>query len=343
MPGIDASSPGPDRWLDDPGTPAKLTTIRSKSYLRLAGKPNRSKMHTENRLDQLDEAELIRLVNVCPLLHFSEKAESDLIALLGRENNSTAEMAGMIRRKRGMTARILRAVNSAYYGLAEPVHDIEEAILYMGLNQVRRIVLASPVLEEPEDFGNVPAHQVKTVWRHAMASAVLTQEIVQHGDLRLHEEISYQAGLLHDVGHLVMAAISPERFNQLKSRTYRSVDELMREEERLFTRAHPGIGALYLKRLPVSPEVVNAVAHHHTPEDPGAQTVLAAVVALAEELARRASLDGYPKVKRDTERAWTEVPAWRLVFGNNEKRSRSLDKHLRHFLPSLPELLHGFS
>lgn len=287
-------------------------------------------------------SELSALIETCPLLHLSRVNESELLALLNRENNSTSDIAAVVQKNRVVASRILRTVNSAYYGLPEPVRDIEEAILYMGLTQIRRIALTTPLLDSQSEFaGNASSTQTHGLWRHGLATAILTQELLKFGSIPVDEGVSHLAGLLHDVGHLVMASISPERFAALTETTYESTGNLLAAEERIFGADHARIGALYIRRMAIPPDAIDAIEHHHAPEKAKRDPRLAGAVLLAEELARRADFAGAPPVQKLSDEAWGELPAWKTVFGNRDKVAKVTANRLRQTLSTLPDLLLG--
>src|SRR6266511_970838 len=84
----------------------------------------------------------------CPRLPSLSTINSALRELLGADQRYTSQVAEIIRRDPSLTARLLRLVNSVYYGLSTPVNSIEEAVFYLGVRQIRQLVMVTPIIED---------------------------------------------------------------------------------------------------------------------------------------------------------------------------------------------------
>src|SRR5215218_11347245 len=95
-------------------------------------------------------ATIVERVNSCPRLPSLRSIETALRELLHADNRFTTQISEVIRRDPSLTARLLRLVNSVYYGLTSPVNSIEEAVFYLGVRQIRQLVVVTPVIEDFE-------------------------------------------------------------------------------------------------------------------------------------------------------------------------------------------------
>jgi HD-like signal output (HDOD) protein len=118
----------------------------------------------------------------------------------------------VIRRDPSLTARLLRLVNSVYYGLTSPVNSIEEAVFYLGVRQIRQLAVVTPVIEDFQKLAGRIAFPWREFWQHCIAVAMLTREITS-SIMRLDDESDYVAGLVHDVGRIVMGSAFPQTFH----------------------------------------------------------------------------------------------------------------------------------
>jgi HD-like signal output (HDOD) protein len=101
-------------------------------------------------LAPLDRAQIESRLGACARLPSLGSINGVLRELLDAEQCYTSQIADVIRRDPSMTARLLRMVNSVYYGLSNPVSSIEEAVFYLGVRQIRRLAVVTPIIEDLE-------------------------------------------------------------------------------------------------------------------------------------------------------------------------------------------------
>jgi c-di-GMP-related signal transduction protein len=124
-----------------------------------------------------------------------------LAGLVSVEQSFNSQIAEIIRRDRSLTARLLRMVNSVYFGLSAKVNNIEEAVFYLGLRQIRELSMATPVIEELERLDGVGGTAAwRDLWKHSIGSAIMTREILATTTLLVDDDTDYIIGLLHNVG-----------------------------------------------------------------------------------------------------------------------------------------------
>jgi len=145
-----------------------------------------------------DHATIIEKVKSCPRLPSLRSIETALRELLHADNRFTTQISEVIRRDPSLTARLLRLVNSVYYGLTSPVNSIEEAVFYLGVRQIRQLAVVTPVIEDFQKLAGGTAFQWREFWQHCIATAILTRELTS-SIMRLDDESDYVAGLVHDV------------------------------------------------------------------------------------------------------------------------------------------------
>ena len=141
----------------------------------------------------------------CPSLPSLGSINKALQGLLLMEQRYTAQIAEIIRRDPSLTTRLLRLVNSVYYGLSSPVNTIEEAVFYLGVREIRQLVVVTPVIEDFQRLTRQCDFPWREFWQHCIGTALLTREIAAAIQLPGDNESDYVAGLLHDIGKLVMA------------------------------------------------------------------------------------------------------------------------------------------
>src|SRR5688572_3579112 len=195
-----------------------------------------------------DHEMILEKVKNCPRLPSLRSIETALRELLHADNRFTTQISEVIRRDPSLTARLLRLVNSVYYGLTTPVNSIEEAVFYLGTRQIRQLAVVTPVIEDFQKLAGATAFQWREFWQHCIATAILTRELTS-SMMRLDDESDYVAGLVHDVGRIVMASAFPRHFNAIYLEEDRDPsEELLDRERRILGVDHSELGAIYLSQ-----------------------------------------------------------------------------------------------
>src|SRR5271170_2288212 len=185
---------------------------------------------------RLDRAHIDARLGSCACLPSLSSIDSALRELLGADQRYTTQIAEIIRRDPSLTSRLLRLVNSVYYGMAKPVKNIEEAVFYLGVRQIRQLAMVTPIIEDFQKLAENRDFPWRQFWRHCIATALMTREIT---DLTQTQdgEIDYVAGLIHDVGKIVMASAFPDHFYEIY-RNRAGAGELVQIERDVFGLDH---------------------------------------------------------------------------------------------------------
>src|SRR5580693_8313064 len=156
---------------------------------------------TAQSIPRLGKNEIQAQLARCPSLPSLGSINKALQGLLLTEQRYTAQIAEIIRRDPSLTSRLLRLVNSVYYGLTTPVNSIEEAVFYLGVRQIRQLAMVTPVIEDFQRLTRQCNFPWREFWQHCIGVALLTREIASTIQLP-GDESEYVAGLVHDIGKL---------------------------------------------------------------------------------------------------------------------------------------------
>ena len=219
-------------------------------------------------ITHLSDSEIAARIDSSPQLASRRSINSALSELINADNSFTSQIAEIIRRDPSLTSRLLKMVNSVFFGLSRRVNNIEEAIFYLGLRQIRELALATPVIE---DFDDLSAGFKKTnwklLWQHSIGTAIFTREILAVANVTYEDETDYIVGLVHNVGKIVIAFCFPDELQEIISFPARTTEEVCLKEREAIGWDHAKIGAYYLKRHRLSPEIVETTEYHNRPED----------------------------------------------------------------------------
>lgn len=292
----------------------------------------------------VDAADIKRRINACPKLASLQINNHALRELVRSEQSLTSQIAEIIRRDPSLSARLLRMVNSVYFGLSARVNNIEEAVFFLGLRQIRELSVATPVIEELEQLQVASSSPLpwSDLWKHSIASAILTREILRASPLVVDDDTDYLAGLLHNVGKLVMAYAYRDELVQVVQTPCASPAEVCALERKLIGWDHAQIGAYYLERHQVSEEIAYAVRYHAEPARASRHRLFAAAVQIADHLVRHAGLSsGFENVPPIAADSWLELDGWKMLYGADGAESVIARAAVENALQRLPSLLAG--
>ncbi len=184
-----------------------------------------------------------------------------------------------------VTANILKLCNSAYFGLPRKVSSLKEAVVYLGADQMRRLLLsgaANKIYEKPNEGYAVFANEL---WRHALATAVMSQVLCRYLRLKIDENVVFTSALLHDVGKVVLSAFVIEEYQAIESKVDNGKSSFQEAEKEILGFDHAEIGGKIAEKWEFPPEIIAAIAFHHDPShSPKEFRLLVELVALANNL-----------------------------------------------------------
>lgn len=290
------------------------------------------------------EDEIRRRIDRCPKLASLQSVNRALRELVHSEQSLNSQIAEVIRRDPSLSARLLRMVNSVYFGLSTRVNNIEEAVFFLGLRQIRELSMATPVIEELEQLqqNTAPSLPWKDLWSHSIGTAILTREILASTPLQIDDDTDYLIGLLHNVGKIVMAYAFPDELRTLMATPAADAADICRLERELIGWDHGKIGAHYLARHQLSEEIVFAVRYHNEPDHAPRHRLFAAAVQVADHLVRHAGIIGnFEQIEPVAADAWLTLPGWDILYGADTPESMLARASVANSLQRLPSMLQG--
>src|ERR1700759_2097280 len=216
-------------------------------------------------LRKMDLKEIEAQLALCPSLPSLGSINKALQGLLHAEQRFSAQISEIIRRDPSLTSRLLRLVNSVYYGLTTPVNSIEEAVFYLGVRQIRQLTMVTPIIEDFQRLTRQCAFPWREFWQHSIGAAILTREVISTVQAP-NDETDYVAGLVHDVGKIVMAWSFPDHFAEIHRQAVQATTDLSEIETDILGIDHSELGALYLERHRLPELMIKAARFHHHPE-----------------------------------------------------------------------------
>jgi putative nucleotidyltransferase with HDIG domain len=251
------------------------------------------------------EADLKRFIAKVEDLPTLPRTVLRITELINDPRASAKDLARIITDDQVLTARLLKLVNSSFYGFQQRVATVTEAILLIGFDAIRSLLLTTSVFDLFPSRTTRSRRDQEMLWDHSLACAVGAKAIgaaVRYDKL---EEL-FVAGLLHDIGKIVEMTLRPEDFAQIADRVAGRRLLISAAEMEVLGCTHADIGRLLAERWNLPVKLVNIIAWHHTPTAGGAFAVESSIVHLADILARALQLGsgGDPMVPPVDHAAW---------------------------------------
>lgn len=221
-----------------------------------------------------------------------------LVQVINHPRSGSVDIARVIGEDQGLTSRLLRVVNSAFFSFPRPIGNITQAVTVVGTSQIRDLALATSVMSM---FDGMPEGTVdlKGFWHHSLGCGVTARAIAS---LRGEDNVErfFVAGLLHDIGQLIILMHAGAQESRAIALARESGRELCECEVEVLGCDHTRVGERLLERWHFPGSFREAIAYHHSPLLAPCYPVEAAVVHVAEVTAEafRWGQSGEPRVPR---------------------------------------------
>jgi len=227
---------------------------------------------------------LDQLLSRLDKLHSAPTIALRVMQLTRDDDFDLTEVARCLENDPALAASILRLANSSYYGLVDGVTSLPHALAYLGRKSLRLAVLSFALVKTM--VNGAPAHFHQTYWKRSLTmGAAARQCAMLINSPEVDKDTAFAAGLLSDLGMLVLAQLETKRYIELSAEPDHLIDLVMRERE-VLGFDHMAVGARLLVRWEMPPELIEAVANHHTylPVSPKLNHVLLVANLMTEAL-----------------------------------------------------------
>lgn len=263
------------------------------------------------------------------------QAALQLVNLLDEPAVSNEDVVQVLKYDNVLTAKLLRACNSPYFGLEEPVSSVDQAVLILGHHQILHIVLTLA-------FGGamaVPltgyAVESNELWRHSLTAATAAEYLAMNGiDMNADPHVAFTVGLLHDIGKLVLGQVlTPEHQTNIRALVEDRRNSRWEAEKVVLGTDHAEVGGALLRAWNLPEEIIEGVSNHHRPVvDP--EPKLSVLAHLANCLAHRIS----PSPGLETYATFVDLKVAE-AFSLTPARIESITEEVRAVLEKVDQLM----
>jgi putative nucleotidyltransferase with HDIG domain len=196
----------------------------------------------------------------------------EIMGELESKDPSAARVGDIVARDVAMAAKVLQLANSALLGLRCQISNVHQAVLLIGMEMMRALGVSVHIFShfDADRLGDL---DLARLWKHSVCTAKVALAIAraEHVPKQVQED-SFSAGLLHDIGKLILAATMADRYKEVVKRVRTEEVTLVEAERQSFECTHAEVGAYLVGIWGLPPSIVETAAWHHLPSTSGART-----------------------------------------------------------------------
>lgn len=224
--------------------------------------------------------------------------------------SAASDVAEVTARDPSLTAKLLKVVNSPFFNFPTRVDTVSRAVTILGTGELFSLVTA---ITAAKVFSNIPNNLVKpaTFWRHSICTGLIARRLAHQCNV-LHPERIYIAGMLHDIGSLLLYRKFPDKATQALLAADGNEQVLYTVERDYFGFNHAEVGAELLRRWNLPSTLVNAIKFHHEPPSAPEAGLEAALLQIADTIANRFEYSCFTEGKPDPD-GEPDPAAWQVT------------------------------
>jgi len=227
---------------------------------------------------------------------------AELMESFEKEDLDIPQLASKIGLDQGLAAKVLRVANSAFYGYPSRIASIKDAVVVLGFSNVRSLAIAGGVIEQFSSAGQDGFDRL-AFWRHSIGTAVCAKVLAEHTGR--NPETAFTAGLLHDIGKLVMDISFPEHYDRVLQYCAKTDCTIGVAEKEILGVDHALVGYELAKRWKFPLPIQQAIRDHHAPQQEPLSDLMHAANVLCHALDIGNS--GYEAVPPLSAAAWDRL------------------------------------
>lgn len=237
---------------------------------------------TSARAESTKAAKIVEVTGDLPSMpHIAAR----VLEKLADEDSTPREIHQLIIKDQALAARVLKVANSPYYGASRSISTLRDAVMFMGFDSIRSLVMTA-VLKGM--FLNVGLSE-KLLWEHAVGCGLAARTIGDEIDFQSREE-AYLAGLMHDIGKTALFLRSPAVMQEIMQEVYNDGADFLDIEERKLGFTHADVGGIIADKWRFTTAIEDAIANHHQPDQARSAQELTQIVNLANSICHKLSV-----------------------------------------------------
>ncbi|PID73052.1 MAG: hypothetical protein CR992_00110 [Desulfobacterales bacterium] len=205
---------------------------------------------------------------------------ANVLAVSADPDSTAADLVDAILPDQTMCSAILKVANSAFYGIPKEVATIERAVIVLGYEEIRNIVIGKAIFSAFPKVDKDQKENISLFWEQSFACGLCANIIGKHFDKKSSE--LFIAGLIHDIGKLSILLSFPNNYPIVNTLSGLTSSNTTEKERKQFTASHDEVGLKLTRHWMFPEQLVAAVGYHHRPEEAPAFTEYPLIVQLAD-------------------------------------------------------------
>lgn len=233
----------------------------------------------------LDSAQARKKIESVTDLPTLPSVANQIIAMANSPRTNAADVGKMIEQDQALTAKVLKLVNSSFYGFPGQIKSIQHAVVIIGFNKVKNVVVTASVfdLSKGRDANRL---DLPRFWQHSLGTAIGAQVVATTIGGGLSPEDAFVGGLVHDLGKLIMDQFLPKEYAPVFDHITENPCLIMTAEKEILGFQHSLVGSWIAERWKLPPALHNAIRYHHKPMQAREDREMAISVHIGDILAR---------------------------------------------------------
>ncbi len=212
-----------------------------------------------------------------------------ILKTLDDEKSTAQDVSKAIGMDQSLAARLLKLVNSAYFGFPKKIDTLSHAVTVLGYRSIREFVLLTTIFKEVDSGSSRHTMDRKRFWRHAVGCGVAARSIAIKSRLNFSDQV-FLAGLIHDIGKVFLDAYHHKEYSQVIKMAHENNMLLIEAEESRLGVNHTDFGYWLTEAWNLPEYLASTVVHHHTPTQDHNFYILTCLVHIGDILARALEL-----------------------------------------------------
>ena len=243
-------------------------------------------------IDESLQRELLQLKDLPTI----PRVVQEIWQVLESETSSARNLGEVVERDPGLSAKVLRLANSAYFGLSTPVGEVHSACVVLGFETIKSLAIGvSAVGSLTKTVGSKV--DLDAFWRHSVGVGTAGQSLARRIGISGNGS-AFCGGILHDVGKLFLATLSPAKYGSMVFEN--DTESVQEAEERTFGANHLVVGGWIAEHWGFPAEICSAIRHHREPWNAEGDQSWGALMFLADWIARSNGCPSAPGPVRES-------------------------------------------
>ncbi len=212
----------------------------------------------------VDSAKLRATIEAITDLPTLPNVVARITSQINNPSTNAADIGKLIEQDPSLTSKVLRLVNSAYYGFPKQIKSIQHAVVILGFNKVKTMVVTASVFDlvKQRDYLGL---DLKAFWKHSLTAAFASKVVAGVYSRDYSDDDAFIGGLLHDIGKIILDQYQPELYSPVIDHAQRDGILIVDAEKELLGPTHAVVGGWIMEKWRLPPIIVNMVQMHHKP------------------------------------------------------------------------------